>query len=228
MTTPTRADHVRPTHPRHLLAAFVVCLTSSISANAAAATKWRTCHFEGSGGVGSSIALIVLEPFEVNADPKYKSPRAISEFIEGPGVGSVVPGYAHFPSFTSGCDDYDSHAEAQARAERVMGWGSYNIKRAVQWIPSRAVTGLGGPGSSSASVRAGASGSNKSSGPGATVEAAPKPPVVPGWDDKVREQLRKESDARAKAAALSAANDAKVKADVAEAIRKLKAKGRAQ
>jgi hypothetical protein len=53
-------------------------------------------------------------------------------------------------------------------------------------------------------------------------------PAAPGWDEKQREQLRKDAEARAKSVALTAASDAKVKADVAEAIRKLKAKGRAQ
>ena len=67
-----------------------------------------------------------------------------------------------------------------------------------------------------------------SSGGGALVVGKAKSSVVPGWDEQVREQLRKEADARAKLAASSPANDAKVQAATAEFFRKLKARGSAQ
>lgn len=63
---------------------------------------------------------------------------------------------------------------------------------------------------------------------GALIVEKSASPVVPGWDEKVREQLRRDADAHAKSAALTAANDAKIKAEVAEAIRRLRAQGRAQ
>lgn len=63
---------------------------------------------------------------------------------------------------------------------------------------------------------------------GALVVEAAKRPVVPGWDEAARKQLQNDADARAKSIALALANDSKVKAEVAEAVRKLKARGRAQ
>ncbi|NDK38195.1 hypothetical protein DT603_04990 [Pseudoxanthomonas gei] len=211
---------------RFILGAILTAL--GLPTIAGPATKWKTCYFEGTGGMGLPLALIVIEPFEIAAEHEGTLVYPTTAFEQDPGVSSVVPGYTRFSSATYGCDEYETRERAQARADRVKGWGSYSITRSVEWSPPSTVTGLGGTGKKGASVRAVRKPSPSAGGPGATVIDAAAPPVIPGWDEKVREQLRKEADTRAKSAALAAANDTRLQAEVAEALRKMKARGRAQ
>jgi hypothetical protein len=192
---------------------------------AAGAPKWATCTFEASGGVGTSIALVIIEPFQVSSN-RSDGFSIGSDYDRLVGVASVVPGYHLFVSFTDKCSVYPDEASARTRLARVSGWSGYSIMKTVAWQPPGEVTGLGSSGQSKSTVTSSSGSKGSYKGTGDVVKA---PSVVdPAWDEKVREQLRKDAEGRAKAVAATAREDARMKAQADKFFAEMKKRGSAQ
>jgi hypothetical protein len=118
------------------------------AAHAQAAPRlWAYCYFEGSGGVGTTIATFVTEPFEIDASrEKTLSDFAFAgEFDKTGMIGQLIPGYTYFMSIGgTNCNVYKMRADAQAKVE---AWrkSTRPLVRVVDWTPSAELTGLGAP-----------------------------------------------------------------------------------
>src|SRR6478735_4040587 len=105
--------------------ATVSALTLSLNVAQAQAkarqTNWAACYMEASGGVGTSIALLVFEPFMISNETGTVSEYGLArEFHDKVGVGTVVPGYAPITgSYTNGCSFYPSEEEAQSKFDQM-------------------------------------------------------------------------------------------------------------
>lgn len=113
------------------------------------ARLWAYCYLEGSGGVGTTIATIVLEPFEIDASrEKTLSEYAIAhEFDKTGRIGELIPGYKYFMSIGgTNCNVSKTRAEAQADVDAWRTTTKYPLVRVVEWKPSAEHTGLGAAG----------------------------------------------------------------------------------
>lgn len=190
-------------------------------------TKWAACYMVASGGVGTSLAHITFEPFQVSNRSGAISEYGLArEFDEKVGIGTVVAGYKSFTgSYSNGCTFFDSRADALAEVARLQNKRGYSIMKTVAWTPPSEFTGVGG-GKGAARVTA-SSGSKGAYQGKPDVEIA-KPPVEPGWDEKVREQQRKDAAERVRLAASTAKMRAESEAALTGFLAKLKERGRAQ
>lgn len=210
-----------------LLLAAVSGAAAKAQAPAAVKTQWAACFMEASGGVGTSIAHITFEPFQVrNSSGTVSAYDLARQFHNTVGVGSLIGGYQPITgSYTNGCEYYATRAEAAAEVGRLQNKPGYSIMKTVAWTPPESMTGLGGSGAS-ANVTA-SSGSKGAYEGRADVEAA-TPPVEPGWDAKLREQQRKDAVDRMRAAAGTERMRAESRAAFTKLLAELRKRGSAQ
>lgn len=190
-------------------------------------TKWAACYMEASGGVGTSIALLVFEPFKItNATGTISEYGLATEFHSKVGVGTVVPGYQPITgSYTNDCSFYATLGEAQAKFEQMRNRRGFAIIKTVAWVPPAAFTGVGG---ANTGVRVTGSSGSKGAYTGRADVVDFKPPIEPGWDAKVREQQRRDAAGRAKAIAATARAKAENDAAVIKLIAEMRKRGSAQ
>lgn len=103
--------------------------------------RWATCVFEASGGVGSQIGLIVINPVSYPANERRGDLPA--QFEEEGATSSVLPGYERTVFANGGidrCEDFDSEPEAQAQAQRWMSRDGYSIRKSVTWKPVKPIS----------------------------------------------------------------------------------------
>jgi hypothetical protein len=208
------------------LASTLLLLVATPPALAAGATRWMTCYTEASGGEGTKIAYIVLEPFEY--DPEGKNlENPLGQFDKDPGVSSVVPGYER--NEYNSCDDYATREQAQAKADRRKGVRGYAIVESVAWQPPASVTGLGGVGSKARATSVTPSRNGPTANGGLTVgKNTALADAAKAWDEQVRAQLRKEAQARAALLAKSMQADAQRKVETGKLLEAMRKRGRAQ
>ena len=190
-------------------------------------TKWAACYMAASGGVGTSIALLVFEPFKVFNESGTVSEYGLArEFHDKVGVDTLVPGYAPITgSYTNGCSFYPSEDEARRKFDQMRNSDGYAIIKTVAWTPPAAFTGVGGMGSN---ARVTGSSASKGAYLGRADVVDVVPPIEPGWDAKVREQQRRDAAAKAKAIASSARAKAESEAALAKMIGEMRKRGSAQ
>lgn len=190
-------------------------------------SKWAACYMVATGGAGTSLAHITFEPFQVsNQSGSISEYRLAKEFDEKVGIGTVVAGYKSFTgSYSNGCTFFDSRADALAEVAKLQNKRGYSIMKTVAWTPPAEFTGVGG-GKGAAQITA-SSGSKGAYQGQPDVEFA-KPPVESGWDEKVREQQRKDAAERVRLAASTARMRAESQAALTGFLAELKKRGSAQ
>ena len=190
---------------------------------------WAVCTLETSGGPGTKLAMLVFEPFPVAKDHESQVCTGIgNEFDRDVGVGTVVPGYKPFTSFSADrCSTFATEADASERRHRWESTTNYAIVKFVDWRPGADRTGMGG-GKSRSRVTGTAGGRGKPGDQsGATVEKI-KSPVDPAWNQKVLAEQQRQASLKAKAAATALRNQGKAQAEVAKFLSELRERGRAQ
>jgi hypothetical protein len=123
-----------------MLCAMAIPTAANAQSAPESGSKWASCYLEASGGVGTSIAFLVFEPFEVSAENVASVSMGIgSRFHDEVGVGTVVPNYTPFMSFgSSRCTLLNSEADARAKYAGRMNAASYAIIKSVAWKPTYA------------------------------------------------------------------------------------------
>jgi hypothetical protein len=190
---------------------------------------WAVCTLETSGGVGTKLAMLVFEPFPIARDRKDQIEMGVgSQFDRDVGVGTVMPGYKPFSSFSSDrCSTFLTDADARERRDRWSSTTNYGIVKFVEWHPGADRTGIGG-GKSKSRVTGTAGGRGKPGDQsGATVERV-KSSVDPAWDQKVLAEQQRQAGLKAKAAATALRNQAKAQAELVKFLSELRERGRAQ
>jgi hypothetical protein len=190
-------------------------------------TKWAACYMQASGGVGTSIALLVFEPFMISNETGTVSAYGLAiEFQNKVGVATVVSGYAPITgSYTNGCSFDPSQDEARIKVDQMRNRKGYAIIKTVAWTPPATFTGVGG---ASSNVRVTGSSGSKGAYLGRADVVDFVPPIEPGWDAKIREQQRRDVASRAKAIATSARAKAESEAALTKMIGEMRERGRAQ
>lgn len=224
-----RLSSVRPLAPLMLLVALHS--TGPASAQTPSGPLWTVCYQETSGGVGTSIAMFVFEPFLI-ARSKDTLDGIGAEFDKAVGVGSIIPGYTRFASFGSEhCRHFPTQADAQEYRDRWQRTKNYAIVKFIAWAPPPSITGLGTGSAKTAKVTGAAGGpGNPASKSGATVEKADTGIRDAGkaWDEQVRKALAEEARKKVETAAKTAQADAKKQAEVAAFFAERRKQGRAQ
>jgi hypothetical protein len=190
--------------------------------------KWALCTMETGGGVGSQLARLVIEPFQIALD-KVPLQSAGMTFEREVGVGSIIPGHRPFNG-TGSCDYYDTEAVARAQRDRWQYSRNYAIVKFVDWRPPASVTGLGdAKGPVKVTGSAGGPGNPKDKS-GETVK-----PIDTGirdagkaWDEQVKKALAEEARKKVEIAANTAQANAKAQADAEAFFRERRKQGRAQ
>jgi hypothetical protein len=193
--------------------------------------KWASCYLETSGGVGTSLAFLVFEPFRVAAEKASSIESGIgSQFHGAVGVGTVVAGYHPFASFDSDhCSVYDSEEAARAKFVARTNVRGYNIIKTVSWTPPSSITGIGGA-QGVAKVTGSSGGKGPAPDSAATVVKADTSirDASKAWDEQVKKTLAAEAQKKVETAAKAAQADAKYKAQVEAFFAERRGQGRAQ
>lgn len=103
-------------------------------------SRWATCVFEASGGIGKQVGLIVINPISYPANERRNF--LPGQFEDEGATASILPGYERrvFVGGIDHCEDFDSEQEAQVQAQTWLARDGYSIRRAVNWKPLKPIS----------------------------------------------------------------------------------------
>ncbi|MGL3822995.1 hypothetical protein [Sphingopyxis sp. R3-92] len=218
-------------HTIYLLLLWGIGVPMGQAATAAEAEPpyWMLCTMETSGGAGTPVAMLVVEPFPAKREKGPGLGTGIgSLFDKAVGTGTIIPGYRMFASFSSDtCRAFLTEADALAKRDQWKSSANYRIVKFVEWRPGAEWTGIAG-GASNIRVTGSAGGpGNPADKSGATVEAI-KSPLDPAWNEQILAEQRRQAANAARAAALALRNQVKEQAETARLFDEMRKRGRAQ